>query len=164
MRRRRPIPGGPLGTCGPSRAVTREGGRSRVVEDRYGHEDPEVKIILSVAPQHSILLLADVENDEAEVPLDGVEDAVVSSGSVVGINVMAEVDGETLVELTDEPYDPTDLVPLFDGPVDTPSRSVSLCTSDWSVLAALPVGDDETRVRIFGSTSTRPDRVLVMLS
>ncbi|MBL9088952.1 MAG: hypothetical protein JNM10_17565 [Planctomycetia bacterium] len=123
-----------------------------------------MKIILSVAPQHSILLLADVENDAAEVPLDGVEDAVVSSGSVVGINVMAEVDGETLVELTDEPSDPTDLIPLFDGSVDTPSRSVSLCTSDWAVLAALAVGDDEARVRIFGSTSTRPDRVLVVLS
>lgn len=123
-----------------------------------------MKIILSVAPQHSILLLADVGNDAAEVPLDGVEDAVVSSGSVVGINVMAEVDGETLVELTDEPSDPTDLIPLFDGSVDTPSRSVSLCTSDWSVLAALAVGDDEARVRIFGSTSTRPDRVLVVLS
>lgn len=123
-----------------------------------------MKIILSVAPQHSILLLADVGNEAAEVPLDGVEDAVVSSGSVVGINVMAEVDGETLVELTDEPSDPTDLIPLFDGSVDTPSRSVSLCTSDWSVLAALAVGDDEARVRIFGSTSTRPDRVLVVLS
>lgn len=122
-----------------------------------------MKIILSVAPQHSILL-ADVGNDAAEVPLDGVEDAVVSSGSVVGINVMAEVDGETLVELTDEPSDPTDLIPLFDGSVDTPSRSVSLCTSDGSVLAALAVGDDEARVRIFGSTSTRPDRVLVVLS
>lgn len=116
-----------------------------------------------LAPPNSVLLVMDQATGEPPQKMDGV---VAATASCVAIGTLCEVDGETLVEVSDEGTSRevlSETERAFRGVIATPSRRVLVCTAALTPVAELPVSADAATVEVWTNDRSEPDRVVILV-
>ena len=114
---------------------------------------------IKLAPPNSILFVSDpiIGQDEI-IPELAPEQGVVSSGNCIAIGTLAEMDGETTVVLENNIAHPRGKL-IFEGAIETPSRSVQVSTSQLEVVGRLDVSEVIAHFRIFTNDLREPDLI-----
>jgi len=111
----------------------------------------------NIAVANSVIAIMDP--DVGEVPHALGPTRVAWTGSCVAIGTLVGVDGETTITLSDV-YDDNQIDKMalvFDGVVETPHRSVSVCSSALERLLTMPVHSERSRVRVWSNDESEPD-------
>jgi hypothetical protein len=81
----------------------------------------------------------------------------------VAVGTATNLDGATAVDLTDGPVEPADLLLVFEGRLETPSRSIRVRDVAGAVYLAAPVAGPSTSLRIWVNDTAEPDLVVVTI-
>ncbi len=90
---------------------------------------------------------------------------VAATASCIAIGTLSEVDGETLIILTDENTNGcSDKDFIFDNSIETPNHEVSVCTAMNKCLMTIQSRSNHTRVRICVNDEKEPDRIEIVVN
>jgi hypothetical protein len=118
-----------------------------------------------IAPQNSLLLI--MSNGGGEIPLSMANKLVVATPSCIAVGTLSQIDGETSVTLTDEPFQPemvSGLQKVFSGILETPSKSVSVCTVVLDPILTLPLQKTKSTVEIWADSDAEPDELYIIVT
>ena len=115
-----------------------------------------------IAPPNSIVLMADSSSD-ALPPSEKPVSLVVASPACLGIGCRMELDGETEITMGAYRDVAPSHAPLFDGVLETPSRSITIRTVADLRILDMNVPTIRTRVRVWANHSFDPDEVTIGL-
>ena len=111
-----------------------------------------------LAPKNSILFLGD-RDEPLDVP-EITDRLVASTSTCIAIGTLAEVDGETTVQLMPKISTPVgDMV--FQGTLETPSRALSVSDSEGLSVLSLDVPTTRTWITIWANDWSEPDLIQV---
>jgi hypothetical protein len=121
-----------------------------------------MRTTIDVAPSNSLVLIMDRSIGVIPATMDG---GLVSANSTcVAVGTLSEHDGETSISLSDEndvPPPGFGHSPVFDGVLDTPSMTVSVCSVLDEVLLEIQVGTAKTHVQVWANDALEPDVVAI---
>lgn len=114
-----------------------------------------------ISPRNSLILVMD--KTVGEVPKTMNRALVAATPSCVAVGTLSELDGETLISLSDGalPSGAT-LSLVFEGVLKTPARKLSLCSVLDETILELDVPGEKTRVQIWANADAEPDEVHVV--
>ena len=112
--------------------------------------------------KNAVVLLMD--RNEGEIP-EFLDDRIIAStATCIAVGTMAEIDGETLLVLSDEDApvksDPG-LKLIFEGELRLPRKELSLCTVLLESLLTISVVDTQSTVKIWANDDKEPDKIWV---
>jgi hypothetical protein len=114
---------------------------------------------IRVRPRNSLVLVSDAKGGEIPPSMSG--SLIASTKSCIAVGCLMEDDGETELVLGPmdgvNPGEPA----VFDGRLATPTRKVTIRSVLGEILLEQLVPHTSTRVRIWASDSSEPDRVIV---
>jgi hypothetical protein len=110
---------------------------------------------IQVAARHSVLFLADIQAD-GDVPEDTSAAIVTATDEVICFWTKPEVDGETLVIVSDEDCD-LGGVECFKGTLRTPGKVIAVSTSTGFPYLNVPVATEQIDLRIWSSDLDAPE-------
>lgn len=114
---------------------------------------------VKIAPPNSLLFVSDPEGGGAPYPVRGAQ--ILATESCVSIACYPAIDGETSVTLgPSSEVDPGN-APVFDGKLETPSRSIVISTAERETILKEDVPNTKTRVRAWVNRPSMPDQVIV---
>lgn len=116
---------------------------------------------IKIAPPNSLLFVSD--RDGGNVPEITRHRDLWWTPSCVVIGCLAFMDGETDVVLGGVADVDPGTVPVFDGILETPNRSVVVSTVGWNPALWAEVISQKTRVRIWTNRVREPDNVVIGL-
>jgi len=87
---------------------------------------------------------------------------VAATSSCVAVGTLAEPDGLTRITLSDEET-PTDLETVFDGSLETPTRTLAVCSVLDEVILETAVEHKQTRTRILVDHRAEPGNVWIVV-
>ena len=115
-----------------------------------------------IAPPNSLLLVVD-DPGKIDVPrIVRGRTNVAGTRSCIAIGTRSAQDGETLVSLASE--DAPDEAPAFDGVLDTPRKTLSVCSVLLSPIIECKVASERTRGRVWTNHPSEPDTVRIVVS
>lgn len=118
---------------------------------------------IRVAPRNSLILVMD--HAIGRTPDSMNEASVVATPSCIAVGTLCEQDGETHISLSDDASSLAGgLSSVFDGMLDTPTRTLSVCTVLNQALLRLDVGAERTRVQVWTNRDWEPDEIHVLVS
>jgi hypothetical protein len=120
-----------------------------------------MKYIVRVAPPNSIVLVVDRSNNFAAHHTTDRESGVSGTSEYVAIGTLSAQDGETLISLTDEERPAGE--PAFDGELNTPNHTVTICSILLETIVEGRVTSDKTRVMVWTNDPVEPDTICVFL-
>ncbi len=112
-----------------------------------------------VAPPNGLLFISDASGGAASEFLPSTP--ILSSDTVISVECLPEMDGETRVTLG--PAAEVALVrpPAFDGMIKTPTKGVLVSTYEHEEILAAVVPSARTRIRIWTNGAMDPDEVAI---
>jgi hypothetical protein len=117
---------------------------------------------IRIAPRNSLLLIMDPAVGEIPESMDGGLVAVTSS--CVAVGTRSEVDGETLISLSDEASQAeTSLFCVFHSHLDTPTRRIAVCSVSNEALLHAGVAGSRTALQIWVNHQSEPDEIRVLI-
>jgi len=117
---------------------------------------------VDVAPPNSLLLIMD--RSAGHVP-DSMSGALVASTSTcIAIGTLSEHDGTTRVSMGEDRSPRLSGAPVFDGVLETPGKTVAVCSVLDEVIIEAPVESERTRVRIWANDRTEPSNIDIVVS
>lgn len=117
------------------------------------------RIVAELSPPNSIVFIMD---DSVGVVPDLAEGLIGANSTCVAIGTLAQCDGITRIELTDEePGVVAGSEVAFDGVILTPSKRLSVRSAHDEALLEINVPTDATRLRIWANDRSEPDCILV---
>jgi hypothetical protein len=117
--------------------------------------------LLHVPVLNSLLYLRDPSIEHLPV-IDGLA-AVWSTPSCVAVSCLPDSEGETAIRVGAASEVGLERTPLFDGQIDTPSRTIVLETVLRKMLLREHVAAAHTRVRIWTNGHRATDKVIIGL-
>lgn len=115
---------------------------------------------IRTAPKNSLILVMD--QTVGEVPESMAGALVAATNSCVAVGTLSEVEGETLISLSDERLEKRDRPPVFDGVLSTPSKRLSVCSVLDEPLMSLDVPGLETRVQVWANDDLEPNEIRIV--
>ena len=115
---------------------------------------------MKLAVPNAILFVIDPESDASAFPLEH-RGLVSHTDSCVCIGTQADVDGETEVSIGG--VEPEGLTRVFDGPVETPSGTLGVETSEGMSLGLVRGLSRQTRVTVWVDNTKWPSRIAVVV-
>jgi hypothetical protein len=115
---------------------------------------------IEIAPPNSLLLIMD--RSWGVVPESMGTPCISATSSCVAVGTYPAPDGSTNVTIDGTP--PSEAPPSFDGTIETPNKTVSVCTTLDEVVHAQPVETERTRLRIWLNDLHVPDRIVIVIS
>lgn len=117
--------------------------------------------IVEVESEYPIIYISD-ENHPSMVFPDHVDNKLVQySRSCISVGIQYGFDGPTTVHIVDKSEEKFGTV-VFRGKIETPSKNLSVSTSEDEVLISLKVPTCHTYVEIRTNDVEEPDRVWVI--
>lgn len=117
------------------------------------------RIVAEVSPPNSIVLIMD---DSVGVVPDLEEGPIGANSTCVAIGTLAECDGTTRIELTDEePGEVAGSEVAFDGVILTPGRRISVRSACDDALLEIDVPTGATRLTIWTNDRSEPSAIHV---
>ena len=116
-----------------------------------------------IAPKNSLLLVMD--KDSGEIPKSMGDKIFAATPSCIAIGTLCEIDGQTLVVLTDEDvpiHQSSGMFKVYDGKLETPNKEVHLCTVHLDVLLKLPVKNVVCNIVILVNSESEPDKIFIL--
>lgn len=115
----------------------------------------------TIRPMGSFLVIAD--DIYADMPEfhDG-PSRLWANESCIGVGTRADVDGETQLEVSREPFK-TILPLVFDGMIVAPNKRVTISDAHLTEYAAMPVKGDKAHVRVWTNDPREPTRILISI-
>jgi len=117
-----------------------------------------------IAPPNSLLFVMDKDNGQIPRSMDG--KALASTASCIAIGTLSEVDGETMITLTDEEFqfeENAGLRRVFAGVIPTPQKVLEVCTVRFQVVLSLPVQDYQCKVEVWTNDEAEPDKIYILI-
>lgn len=114
---------------------------------------------MKLAVPNAILFVLDPSNGAAVVPEYG--GLISRTDTCVSVGTQADVDGETEISLGCTA--PADLKLVFDGIIQTPSRSIAIWTSEGTSLGRIDALNPTTNFAIWVDDNKCPSRVVVVV-
>jgi hypothetical protein len=114
---------------------------------------------ITTSPPYSIILV--VAHRAAAVPR--ITELVSASSSCIAVGTLAEMDGETRIVLTDEPFEGDDLKECGSFGLDRIDGSVSVQTADGKELLQCQVSGESCSVRIYVNRLDEPDVIVLQV-
>jgi hypothetical protein len=117
---------------------------------------------LSVAPPNSLIVVMD--RTRPEIPATMAGKPIASTSSCVAVSTLSELDGATRVILTDEhcaEYLGEKVRSVFRGTLETPSRTLSICTILDQVLLEITTLSTLTNIEILSNKEREPTLIVV---
>jgi hypothetical protein len=111
------------------------------------------------APPNALIFISDASGGGAPEFIANIP--VRSTDTVISVNCLPDMDGETRVTLG--PAAEVGMVgpPVFDGTIKTPTRGVLVSTVEHEEVLAAAVPSLETRIRIWTSRTVDPDDIVI---
>jgi hypothetical protein len=116
----------------------------------------------SIAPPNSVIFIAD-PSSRYHVPSDSGAALITSTSSCIGVGTLAEMDGETVVSLSEEFVTPRGNL-AFDGMLETPNLRVAIIDSEGNSLLAMSTRSKVSSVKIWVNDASEPDNILVQVA
>jgi len=116
----------------------------------------------TVAPPNSMIAIMD--RTDPKIPLRMGGRPVAWTASCIVIGTRSEMDGATKIVLTDEIEDDnltSEMLPVFQGKLETPSCKLDVCTILNKVLLEIPTTSISTMVKVFTNREREPTFVIV---
>jgi hypothetical protein len=122
-----------------------------------------MKTEIRVAPRNSLILIMD--QAIGRIPDSMNEALVAATPSCIAVGTLCEQDGKTHISLSDDASSlASGLSSVFDGMLDTPTRTLSVCTVLDQALLTLDVVAERTRVQVWTNRDSEPDEIHVVVS
>jgi hypothetical protein len=121
-----------------------------------------MKVEIKERIENSVLLIMDAEAGQPPESMSG--SLVVSNSSCIAVGTLAEMDGETVVVLTDERFLTemySNLREIFRGSLATPAKELSVCSIQLRPLLTLRVPKAQTALRVYANDESEPNQILV---
>lgn len=114
---------------------------------------------VKIAPPNSLLFVSDTDGGEAPRPVRGAQ--ILATDSCISIACYPSIDGETAVTLGPSREVDPGTSAVFDGELETPSRTLVISTVDQKTILSENVPRSRTRVRTWVNHTSMPDEVIV---
>lgn len=117
---------------------------------------------IKVAPPNSFVLICDAQGGTVPDP-DAIAEAasITATNSCVTVCCLAEMDGETEINLGPADKVGLDIRPAFDGVIETPTHTVAIFTTEWTKLLQINVMSDRSHLKIWTNRKKEPDRIVI---
>jgi hypothetical protein len=120
------------------------------------------------SPQNSLITIMDaafvLDTDGAETPDSLNENScVTATPSCLVVRTFAAVDGPTSLTLGDEVPAGSGKSLAFSGVVQTPNKSLEVCTVLFDVILSCELLEAETEIQIWTNHSIRPDEIDIVV-
>jgi hypothetical protein len=116
---------------------------------------------IEVAPPHSLILIMDPISGVIPETMDS--KLAVATESCVAIGTRAQPDGPTHIALTDEPFQTTGLLLVFEGQLTAPSKRLAVCTTTSKILVEADVAGSRYHIKIWTNDEMEPDVIRILL-
>ena len=91
---------------------------------------------------------------------------ITAAPAFISIGTISDADGPTTITLTDDknwPCKNPDMKLMHEGTIETPARSIQVCTVLWEEVFSVPVKGEITSIQILANDSYVPDRICIIL-
>ena len=121
---------------------------------------------VQVAPANSIIFIFDTASKNIVVPTYLPGELIASNKTCISVDTLSEYDGETSIEISSDlaRFEDRDLAWTQDLRISTPSKKVSIVTSQNDRLLSLECSDTTTKIAIGVNDENEPDRIVVIVS
>lgn len=115
-----------------------------------------------IAPSHSVILIMDRSGGLVPSGMRG--KLVASTSSCIAVGTLSQPDGHTHVTIADEL--PEVLAPLlvFEGLLETPTKTVVVCSVLDEVFLEMGVVAERSKVRIWANDGSEPNEIQIVVS
>src|SRR5947209_16273334 len=121
--------------------------------------------VVTIAVPNAILFVQDPTNRGVSIPAWSAGSLVASNATCISVATIGEVDGEVEVGLAGH-VDPAAAsgasTKVFEGPLDTPGRKITIVASDGKAIADMEVPGTRTRVAIWINRTDFPSLIRVV--
>lgn len=120
-----------------------------------------MRAIAEIAPPNSVVLLMDRSVGEIPDAMSG--RLVAATSTCVAVGTLSEHDGLTRITLADESAEGATDRLVFDGMLETPSGTLSVCSVLDEVVLQIAVQSARTRVHIWADDDTEPANLRIVV-
>ncbi len=116
-----------------------------------------------VSPDHPILFIEDMGNNDVTVPEHNPNYPVSSNENCISFDILSYVDGETYVKLVDHENFSEKITheKVFFGDIRTPEKKLCIATAENKVVLKTHVGNTITSLRIWVDEKKNPSSVVI---
>ena len=114
---------------------------------------------VEIQAPNGLIFISDVAGGEPPEPVWGAK--ILSTPSCISVACEIDCEGPTTITLGPSNQVSRSNSPIFDGILETPSRTIVLQLVDCTEVARAVAGRTKSRVRIWTNRSVEPDEVVV---